>query len=44
MEIRNLFAALVPRIKSIELADGAGLSRSSFVSGYQHLPTRYELT
>lgn len=44
MEIRNLFAALVPRIKSIELGDGAALSRSAFVSGYKHLPIRYELT
>jgi cytochrome P450 len=44
MEIKNLFAALAPRIKSIELADGAALSRSAFVSGYKHLPIRYELT
>lgn len=44
MEISNLFAALAPRIKSIELADGGALSRSAFVSGYKHLPIRYELT
>lgn len=44
MEIRNLFAALVPRIESIELADGAALSRSAFVSGYKHLPIRFRLT
>lgn len=43
MELKSLFAALVPRIKSIELADGAALSRSAFVSGYKNVPIRFEL-
>lgn len=44
MEIRNLMTALIPRLKSVEFADGVALSKSAFVSGYKHLPIRYELT
>ncbi len=44
MELKSLFAELVPRLKSVEVVAGEALSRSSFVSGYKHLPIRYELT
>jgi hypothetical protein len=44
MEIRALFAELIPRLRSIEPAGSAELSRSFFVGGHKHLPIRYELT
>jgi cytochrome P450 len=43
MEIRALFAELIPRLRSIEPAGPAELSRSYFVGGHKHLPIRYEL-
>jgi len=43
MEIRALFAELIPRLRSIEPAGPAELSRSIFVGGHKHLPIRYEL-
>ncbi|MFV0259851.1 MAG: cytochrome P450, partial [Acidimicrobiales bacterium] len=43
MELTNLFTTLVPRLRSVEPAGEAELSRSTFVSGYKHLPIRYEL-
>lgn len=43
MEIRALFAELIPRLRSIEPAGPAQLSRSIFVGGHKHLPIRYEL-
>ncbi len=44
MELTSLFTELVPRLKSVEVVGGEALSRSCFVSGYKHLPIRYELT
>lgn len=41
MEIRALFAELIPRLRSIESAGPAELSRSIFVGGHKHLPIRY---
>jgi len=43
MEIRALFAELIPRLRWIEPAGPAELSRSIFVGGHKHLPIRYEL-
>jgi cytochrome P450 len=43
MEIRALFAELIPRLRSIEAAGPAPLSRSIFVGGHKHLPIRYEI-
>lgn len=43
MEIRALFAELIPRLRSIEPAGPAELSRSIFVGGHKHLPIRYEV-
>jgi cytochrome P450 len=41
MEIRALFAELIPRLRSIEPTGPAELSRSIFVGGHKHLPIRY---
>ena len=43
MEIRALFAELIPRLRWIEPAGPAQLSRSIFVGGHKHLPIRYEI-
>jgi cytochrome P450 len=43
MEIRALFAELIPRLRSIGPAGPAELSRSIFVGGHKHLPIRYTL-
>jgi cytochrome P450 len=43
MEIRALFAELVPRLRWIEPAGPAELSRSIFVGGHKHLPIRYQV-
>ena len=43
MEVRALFAELIPRLRSIEAAGPAELSRSIFVGGPKHLPIRYRL-
>ena len=43
MEIRALFAELIPRLRAIEPAGPAELSRSIFVGGHKHLPVRYEI-
>ena len=43
MELKSLFTALLPRLKSVELAGEPQLTRSTFVSGLKHLPIRYEL-
>jgi cytochrome P450 len=43
MEIRALFAELIPRLRSIEPAGPAQLSRSNFVGGHKHVPIRYEI-
>jgi cytochrome P450 len=41
MEIRALFAELIPRLRWIEPAGPPELSRSTFVGGHKHLPVRY---
>lgn len=41
MEIRALFAELLPRLESIELAGTPRNTRSNFVSGLKSLPVRY---
>ncbi|WP_291205525.1 cytochrome P450 [Hyphomonas sp.] len=41
MEIRALFAELLPRLKSIELAGDPKNTRANFVSGLKTLPVRY---
>jgi cytochrome P450 len=43
MDIRALFAELIPRLRRIEPAGPAELSRAIFVGGHKHLPVRYEL-
>ena len=42
MEIRALFAELLPRLKSIELAGEPKNTRANFVSGLKSLPVRFE--
>lgn len=42
MEIRALFAELLPRLKSIELAGDPKNTRANFVSGLKSLPVRFE--
>jgi cytochrome P450 len=44
MELKSLFSALVPRLRHVEFAGPAELTRSTFVSGLKHLPIRYELS
>jgi cytochrome P450 len=41
MEMRALFAELIPRLESIELAGEPAWVQSSFVSGLKRLPVRY---
>ena len=43
MEMNSLFSALLPRLKSIELAGAPELSATTFVGGLKHLPIRYSL-
>ena len=43
MEIKALFAELVPRLRSIELAGVPELSTSYFVGGLKRLPVRYDV-
>ena len=43
MEMRALYAELIPRLRSIEPAGPAELTRSIFVGGHKHLPIRYEV-
>jgi cytochrome P450 len=44
MEMRALFSELIPRLRSIEPAGPAELTRSIFVGGHKHLPVRYDIT
>jgi cytochrome P450 len=44
MEGRALYAELVPRLSSIELAGEPAYVETLFVGGPKHLPIRYELT
>lgn len=43
LEARTFFAALVPRLRSIELAGEAQLVRTLLVGGLKHLPIRTEI-
>jgi len=43
MEIKALFAELLPRLESIELAGEPKNSRANFVSGLKTLPVRYRM-
>jgi cytochrome P450 len=43
MEVSSFFSALVPRLKSIELAGVPEHTATIFVGGLKHLPIRYEL-
>jgi cytochrome P450 len=43
MEMSSLFAELIPRLESIELAGAPELSATTFVGGLKHLPVRYSL-
>lgn len=44
MEISALLRALVPRLRSIELAGAPELLHTIFVGGLKHLPVQYQLT
>lgn len=44
MEIKALFAELLPRLHEIELAGAPRNTRSNFVSGLKTLPVRYRMT
>jgi len=43
MEARALFAELLPRLESIELAGQAEWTATTFVGGLKHLPISYRL-
>ena len=43
VSLLSLYAALLPRLQSVELAGEPQLTRSTFVSGLKPLPIRYEL-
>ena len=43
LEINSFFSALLPRLKSVELAGPAAYVATTFVGGLKHLPIRYEL-
>ena len=43
MELRALFAELLPRLEEINLAGPARNSRSNFVSGLKSMPVRYRM-
>jgi cytochrome P450 len=44
MEINSFFTALLPRLKSVELAGPAAYVATTFVGGLKHLPIRYDLS
>jgi cytochrome P450 len=44
MELKALFAELMPRVRSIELAGEPALSKTLFVGGLKRLPIRYDVT
>ena len=43
MELKALFGALVPRLKSVELAGDPALMKTIFVGGLKRLPIRYQI-
>ena len=44
IEIRALFAELLPRLESIELSGPAQWTATTFVGGLKHLPVRYQFS
>lgn len=44
MELRSLFAHVVPRLESVEVSGEVATSKATFVSGHKTLPIRYTLT
>jgi cytochrome P450 len=43
MELKALFTALLPRLKTVELAGEPELMKTLFVGGLKHLPIQFEL-
>ena len=43
MELKALFAKILPHLASVEQAGGSALTKSGFVSGVKRLPIRYTL-
>jgi cytochrome P450 len=43
MELKSLFAKIVPHLASVEQAGDSALTKSGFVSGVKRLPIRYSL-
>ncbi len=43
MELKALYSAILPRLRTIELAGEPELVKSTFVSGLKRLPIRYEM-
>jgi cytochrome P450 len=43
MELKALFAKILPRLASVEQAGDSALTKSGFVSGVKRLPIRYTL-
>ncbi|WP_156296744.1 cytochrome P450 [Mycobacterium paragordonae] len=43
LEMNSFFSELIPRIKSVEMADDPQLIATTFVGGPKHLPIRYAL-
>ena len=44
MELRSLFAHLVPRLQSLELSGEPQTAKTTFVGGHKTVPIRYTLT
>ncbi|MDE0319125.1 MAG: cytochrome P450 [Acidimicrobiaceae bacterium] len=44
LELRNLFAHLIPRISAVELAGDPATMKATFVGGNKSLSIRYSLT
>lgn len=44
MELRSLFAQLVPRLQSLELSGEPQTAKTTFVGGHKTVPIRYSLT
>jgi cytochrome P450 len=43
MELKALFAKILPHLASVEQAGDSALTKSGFVSGVKRLPIRYTL-
>jgi len=44
MELKALFAELLPRLRHVELAGEPALMKTVFVGGLKRLPIRFELS